>query len=312
MTPDRVDLTTSIAEVTLENPVLTASGCGGTGRELRPFLELSEIGGFVTATIRRDATPGHPVPRVVETPSGFLTATGLPGPGIDGFLARDLPWLLRHEVRPIVSIGATSLGEYAELARRVGQTPGVAALEMALGWPGADGTTPFSSDPVQAARAVSVVRRDTPRGLPVLVKLPGGPADLVALATAAAEAGADGLVVGEGPAGLVLDPTTLRPSLSGVTGGLSGPAVRPLALQAVHTVAAALPDLPIVGVGGIDTGEHALCFLAAGATAVQVGTAVLHDPTSPTRVVAELRAALAGHDLPKAADAIGLAHARQR
>ena len=160
MTPEQVDLTTAIADATFDNPVLTASGCGGTGRELLPFLALSDLGAFVTATIRRDAGPGHPAPRVVETASGLLSATGLPGPGIDGFLARDLPWLLQHEARPVVSIGATSLGEYAELARRVGQTPGVAALEMALRWPGPEGATPFSADPVQAARAVAA---GTPR-----------------------------------------------------------------------------------------------------------------------------------------------------
>jgi dihydroorotate dehydrogenase (NAD+) catalytic subunit len=305
---ERVDLTTSLAEASLDNPVMTASGCGGTGRELGPFVSLAELGAFVTPTVRRDASGGLPVPRVVESPAGLLSATGLPGPGIDGFLARDLPWLLQHEARPVVSMAGTSLGEYAELARRIGQTPGVAALEVALSWPGHDGTPPFSSDPVLAARAVSVVRRDAPRGLPVLVKLTIGAGDLLAMSSAVMDAGADGLVVGGSPAGLDLDPVTLRPRLSGITGGVSGPAVRPLALHAVWTVAAALPGVPVVACGGIESGQQALCFLAAGATAVQLGTAVLHDPTTPSRVVRELRHALADHGFATAAAAVGVAH----
>jgi dihydroorotate dehydrogenase (NAD+) catalytic subunit len=307
---DRVDLTTSVAEASFDNPVMTASGCGGTGRELRAFMSLSELGAFVTPTIRRDAGSGHPAPRVVESPAGLLSATGLPGPGIDGFLARDLPWLLQHEARPVVSMAGTSLGEYAELARRIGQTPGVAALEVVLSWPGHGGTPPFASDPVLAARAVSVVRRDAPRGLPVLVKLTLGSGDLPAMSAAVVDAGADGLVVGGSPAGLDLDPATLRPRLSGITGGLSGPAVRPMALHAVWTVAAALPDVPLLGCGGIETGEEALCFLAAGASAVQLGSATLHDPTSPSRVLRELRHALADHGFASAAEAVGVAHQR--
>jgi dihydroorotate dehydrogenase (NAD+) catalytic subunit len=249
---------------------------------------------------------------VVESPAGLLTATGLPGPGVDGFLARDLPWLLQQDARPVVSIGGTTLGEYAELARRVGQTPGVAALEMTLTWPGAGGVTPFSTDPVQAGRAVAVVRRDAPRGLPVLVKLPIGTGDLVALADAVVQAGADGLVVGSSPLGLDLDAVTLRPRLAGVTGGLSGPAVRPLALHAVWTVAAALPGVPLVGVGGIQTGGQALSFLAAGAHAVQLGTAVVHDPTAPIRIIGELRIALAEHGFLTAAAAVRVAHDETR
>lgn len=311
-TPGQVDLTTAIGDATLDNPVMTAAGCGGTGRELRPFLALTELGAFVTATVRRDPGPGHPMPRVVAAPSGLLSATGLPGAGIDGFLARDLPWLLQEEARPVVSVGATSLGEYAELARRVGQTPGVAAVEMALSWPGDGGSTPFASDPVELGRAVAVVRRETPRGLPVLVKLPVGAEDPVPLARAAVESGADGLVVGNSLPGLALDPVTLRPRLAGGAGGLSGPAIRPVALHAVFRVAAALPDVPIVGGGGIETGEHALSFLAAGASAVQLGTAVLHDPSTPARVVVELREVLAEHGFGSARNAVGAAHARQR
>ena len=301
------DLVTRVADATFDNPVLIASGCGGSGRELYQLGGLSGVGGLVTPTVRRDATPGRTAPRVLETPSGLLTATGLPGPGIDGFLARDLPWLLQHEVRPVVSIAGTSLGEYAELARRVGHTPGVAAVEMLLSWPGSGGPLSDGVDPVQAGRAVSVVRRDVPRGLPVLVKLSGAAGSgLVDVARAVVDAGADGLVVAGTPGGLALDPATLRPDLA--PGGLSGPAIRSVALAAVWQLAAELPEVPLVGGGGVGTGQDALELLAAGASAVQVGTAVLHDPVAAVRIVSELHAAMQRHELASVAQAVRAAH----
>jgi dihydroorotate dehydrogenase (NAD+) catalytic subunit len=300
------DLVTRVADATFDNPVLIASGCGGSGRELHRFGGLSGIGGFVTPTVRRDPTPGRDAPRVLETPSGLLTATGLPGPGIDAFLARDLPWLLQHDVRPIVSIAGVSLGEYAELARRVGHAPGVAAVEMLLTWTGSDTAATFGADPVQAARAVSVVRRDVPRGLPVLVKLAPGGGGLLDLARAVVEAGADGLVLAGAPAGLALDPATLRPSLA--DGGLSGPAIRAIALATVWEVAARLPDVPLIGGGGVSSGQEALEMIAAGASAVQAGTAVLHDPVAACAIVAELRAAMLGHGFARMSEALRAAH----
>ncbi len=312
ITPDRVDLTTSLADITLDNPVMTASGCGGTGRELAAYVDLAGLGAFVTGSVRRDPSPGEPAPRLVETPAGLLWATGLPGPGVDGFLARDLPWLLQRQARPVVSIAGTSLGEVAELSRRVGQAPGVAALELALSWPGTARPSTFATDPLQAHRAVAAVRRDAPRGLPVLVKLGLDLPDPVAHARAVCDAGADGLVVGGSPRGIALDPRTLRPALAGVTGALSGPAANAQALEAVWRVARELPDVTIVGVGGITDGAAALAMLAVGATAVQVGSAVLHDPTSPGRILGQLRAALAAHGFSRASDAVRVAHADER
>lgn len=167
LTAADVDLTTVLADAHLANPVMTASGCAAAGRELQQFFDVSQLGAVVTKSVMRDPRSGRPTPRMAETPSGMLNSIGLQGPGIDGFLARDLPWLLQHDARPIVSIAGTSLAEYAELARRVGNTPGVAAVEVNISCPNVeDRGTVFACDPFQAARVLAVVRRDTPRGCP--------------------------------------------------------------------------------------------------------------------------------------------------
>lgn len=307
--PADVDLTTVLADAHLDNPVMTASGCAAAGQELHQFFDVSELGAVVTKSVMRDPRSGRPTPRMAETPSGMLNSIGLQGPGITAFLARDLPWLLQHDARPIVSIAGSSLGEYAELARRVGNTPGVAALEVNISCPNVENRgLVFACDPFQAARAVAAVRRDTPRGVPVFAKLSPDVTSIVEVAEAVMEAGADGLVLINTLLGMHIDLTTLRPLLAGGTGGLSGPAIRPVAVRAVWQVAAALPGVPIIGVGGIRTGADALEFLLAGATAVQVGTVIFNDPSAPRRVINELRAELAVRGFAKASDAVGFAH----
>ncbi len=307
--PADVDLSTVLADAHLVNPVMTASGCAGAGRELQQFFDVRDLGAVVTKSIMRDPRSGRPTPRMAETPSGMLNSIGLQGPGIDSFLARDLPWLLQQDARPIVSIAGSSLAEYAELARRVGHTPGVAAIEVNISCPNVENRgLVFACDPVQAARVINVVRRDTPRGVPVLAKLSPDVTSIVEIAESVVEAGADGLVLINTLLGLRVDLDTMRPQLGGVTGGLSGPAIRPVAVRAVWQVAAALPGVPIVGVGGVRTGADALEFLAAGACAVQVGTAIFNDPSAPIRVVRELREELARRGIAKVGEAIGLAH----
>ncbi len=309
MAPDEVDLTTVLADARLTNPVMTASGCAAAGQELHQFFDVAELGAVVTKSIMRDPRAGRPTPRMVETPSGMLNSIGLQGPGIDSFLARDLPWLLRHDARPIVSIAGSTLGEYAELARRVGNTPGVAAVEVNISCPNVENRgLVFACDPQQAARVLSVVRRDTPRGVPVFAKLSPDVTSIVDIATAVVEAGADGVVLVNTLLGLHIDLETLRPELAGVTGGLSGPAVRPVAVRAVWQVAKALPTVPVIGVGGIRTGRDALEFMLAGASAVQVGTAIFNDPSAPLRVLRELRVELAARGFGKAVEAVGYSH----
>ncbi len=267
----------------LRGPVMIASGCGGTGRELVPFLDLSSIGGFVTRSITRDPRPGGPAPRIVETPSGFVNAVGLQNPGLDGFLATELPWLVRNGVTVFVSIVASTLGEYTELTRRLSRAPGVAGLELNLSVPDAAGLGLFDvREPVHAASVVGAVRRDLPRDQLLLAKLGPDQRRLVETARSAAEAGADAVVL-----------TNALPARmpDGRPGGLTGPAILPVALRCVADVHAALADLPIIGAGGISSLADARAHLAAGAIAVQLGTGLLHDPTCAARIAAALASA---------------------
>ena len=299
-----VDLTTRLGELTLAAPVMVASGCGATGRELDPFLDVSALGAFVTPSVTLDARAGGAPPRAVETPGGLLADTGLQGLGVQGFLASELPWLAQRRARTVVSIAGETLGEYAELARRVGNAPGVAAVEVNLGWP-EDG--PASRDSFRATKIIAAVRRDMPRGVPVLGKIAPAIHGVVDVARAVVKAGADAVVIGHGVPGMALDPLTLRPALGSRAGMLGGPAVHAVTLRCVWEVHAALSDVPLVGCGGVRTGLDALTLLAAGASAVQVGSAVLHDPSAPARIVAELRDELVRRGIPAAAAVTGCA-----
>jgi dihydroorotate dehydrogenase (NAD+) catalytic subunit len=304
-----VDLTTRLADATLPNPVMTASGCAAAGRELGQFFDVAELGAVVTKSIMLDPRSGRPTPRMAETPSGMLNSIGLQGPGIDGFLARDLPWLAQQKARAVVSIAGSTLGEYSELARRVGNSPSVSAVEVNISCPNVENRgLVFACDPHQAAKVISVVRRETPRGIPVLAKLSPDVTSIVDVARSVVDVGADGLVMINTLLGLTIDPDTLRPLLGGVTGGLSGPAIRPVAVRCVWQVHQAMPDVPIVGVGGIRTGYDALEFMLAGASAVQVGTVIFNDPSAPVRILGELRDELEERRFERAADAVGYAH----
>lgn len=300
---------TDLAGLSLVTPVISAAGCGGSGRELEPYVDLARLGAFTTRTLTLDRQPGHPAPRLVPTAGGVLCDSGGHNPGLQGFLATELPWLAQRGVRTIVSIAGRTLADYAELARTAGSAPGIAAVEVELSGRYAGGPA-FDLDPFAAGKAVHVVRRDTPRGVPVLVKLTPG-SHLAAVARQVVHEGADALVIGHGLPGLVFDPATGRPALSGDHGSLSGPAMLPLAVRAVADVHDALPGTPVVGAGGVRSGADAFQLLLAGASAVAVGTALLADPASPGRIADELAALLARHDLTSPAGIVGrgLAHA---
>jgi len=272
---------TDLAGLGLASPVLVASGCGGTGRELAASGPLADLGGFVTRTLTLNARLGGPQPRILETPSGLVHAVGLQNPGLEGFLATELPWLAQQGTRIVVSIAGSSLGEYAELARRLGGSPGVSAIEVNLSSPDAPTTGVFDvREPFHAASVIAAVHRDLPRGVPVLAKLRADVVRVVESARTVLDAGAAAVVVGNALPAAMPD---------GRQAGLSGPAILPVALRCVADLRAELPDAEVVGVGGITTAEDARSFLAAGATAVQIGTALLHDPTTAARVAAELR-----------------------
>lgn len=304
-----VDLGVDLAGLRLPNPVMTASGCAAAGRELDQFFDVSRLGAVVTKSIMRLPRSGRPTPRMVETPSGMLNSIGLQGPGIDAFLARDLPWLVQAGARAIVSIAAESVEEFAELARRVGTSPGVAAVEVNISCPNVENRgLVFACDPDDSGRVVAQVRADVPAGIPVLAKLTPDVTDIADVAAATVEAGADAVTVINTVLGMAIDPDTLRPELGGVTGGLSGPAVRPIAVRAVWQVHRAMPQVPIVGVGGVRTGWDVLELVLAGASAVQVGTVTFHDPSAPMRVVAELDAEMTRRGMTSVAKATGAAH----
>jgi dihydroorotate dehydrogenase (NAD+) catalytic subunit len=304
-----VDMSTSLATVAIPSPVLTASGCGALGRELEPFLDLTTLGAVVTKSVQLHPRSGRPTPRMAETPSGMLNSIGLQGPGIDGLLAEDLPWLAERGARVLVSIAGTRVEHFAELAERLRGVPGVLGLEVNISCPNVESRGEvFACDPVAASEVVRAVRAAADPAQPVYAKLSPDVTDIVGVAAAVTDAGADGLSMINTLMGLVIDTDTLRPVLGGVTGGLSGPAIRPVALRCVWQVHQALPDVPILGMGGIRSGLDALQFLLAGASAVSVGTAVFNDPSAPARIHAELAAALAERGLGSVREAVGYAH----
>ena len=305
--PD-VDMTTVLGSLTVPDPVFTASGCAAAGRELAPFNDLAAIGGVVTKSIQLAPRSGRPTPRMAETPSGMLNSIGLQGPGIETFLERDLRWLADEGVRAAVSIAGSSVDDYGKLATKLRGQPG-SLIEANISCPNVeDRGQVFACDPLAAASVVQAVRRNAPSQVPVFAKLSPDVTDIVAIARACIDAGADGLSLINTSLGIVIDTATMRPTLAGVTGGLSGPAIRPMALRCVWQVHAALPDVPLMGIGGIRTGLDAFEFLLAGASAVQVGTVIFNDPSAPTRISRELRGVLAARGIERLADVIGAAH----
>jgi dihydroorotate dehydrogenase (NAD+) catalytic subunit len=304
-----VDMRTTLGDVPMPSPVLTASGCSAFGRELDPFFDITSIGAVVTKSVQLRPRSGRPTPRMAETPSGMLNSIGLQGPGIDGLLADELPWLAERGARALVSIAGTSVEDFAELAVRLRGVTGVLGIEVNISCPNVESRGEvFACDPVAAAEVVAAVREVADPDHPVYAKLSPDVTDIVSVARACASAGADGLSMINTLLGLVIDPDTMRPVLGGVTGGLSGPAIRPVALRCVWQVHQALPAMPILGMGGIRTGLDALQFVLAGASAVSVGTAVFNDPAAPARVAEELAAALGERGFDRLVDAVGHAH----
>ena len=303
------DLRTRIGHLDLPSPILTASGCAGAGRELAQFTDVARLGAVITKSVTLEPRAGNPAPRLTETPSGMLSSSGLQGPGIDGFLQRDLPWLLSRGARAFVSVAGHSAREYGELASRLSDAAGVTAIEVNLGCPDASAAgRPFAHDPAAAGQVVAAVRGSARYDIPVFAKLSPEVTDIVAVAGACVSAGADGLSMINTLLGMAIDAQTLRPVLAGTTGGLSGPAIRPVAVRCVWQVHEAFPDVPIIGMGGVRTGWDALELILAGAAMVSVGTSIFHDPSACARILRELEEELASRGVERLADVIGLAH----
>ncbi len=314
-----VDLSVDLAGRVLPNPLMTASGCAANGRELHRFIDVAELGAFVTKSVKSEPASGRGTPRMAETPSGMLNSIGLQGPGVAAFVEHDLAWLRSVGARVLVSVAGSTAGEFADVIRVLRESDAwdcVVGIEVNISCPNvANRGLVFACDPSASRDVVDRVRAETPAGTPVLAKLSPDVTDVVGIAEACVEAGAHGLTMINTLLGMSIDTELLRPRLAGVTGGLSGPAVRPVAVRAVWEVTAAMrrgriPTVPVVGVGGVRTGADALELVAAGASAVQVGTATFNDPTAPLRVRDELAELLAEHGLGSVSDAVGVAHER--
>ena len=304
-----VDMRARLGQVDLPNPVLVAAGCAGAGRELAQFIDVARVGAVVSKSIMTEPWTGNPAPRLAETPSGLLNSVGLQGPGIDAFLQRDLPWLLSRGTRVVVSIAGQTVREYGLLASRLADAAGVSAVEINLSCPNAeDAGHQFALDPGTAGAVVAAARGSLRYDIPVFAKLSPDVTDIVAVAAACVASGADGLSLINALLGMAIDPGTMRPALAAAYGGLSGPAIRPVAVRCVWQVSEAFPDVPIIGTGGVRTGRDALEFVLAGAWLVGVGTALVHDPSACSRVARELEEELAAIGADRVADVIGRAH----
>lgn len=314
-----VDLSVTLSGRTLPNPVMTASGCAANGRELHRFFDVSQLGAFVTKTVMMDPRSGRGTPRMAETASGMLNSIGLQGPGIHAFVEQDLPWLKSVGARVLVSIAGNTAGEFADVAKVLADSDAfdcVVGVEVNISCPNvANRGLVFACDPLSSAKVVALVREQLPRDVPMFAKLTPDVTDIVTIADAAVKAGATGLTMINTLLGMVIDTDRLRPHLGGITGGLSGPSIRPVAVRALWQVTAAMRDgrfqtVPLVGVGGVRSGRDALELIAAGASAVQVGTATFNDPTAPQRVLTELEALAESHGVARLTELVGVAHDR--
>lgn len=297
-------LRTEIAGIELKNPVMAASGTFGFGREYAEYVNLNEIGAIVTKGTSIEPWPGNPPDRIAETPAGMLNAIGLQNDGVESFIKEKLPWLGQFETKTIVNVVGKTVDEYAEVARRLSDVDGIAALEINISCPNVkEGGIAFGTNPIQLTKVVSAVRSAT--RLPVIPKLSPNVTDIVVMAKAAVEAGADALSLINTITGVSIDANTRRFRLANITGGLSGPAIKPIALRMVWQVAQEV-DIPIIGIGGIMNAEDAIEFLLAGADAIQVGTANFVNPYVTVEIIAGIDKYLAENGFGNVNEIVGI------
>lgn len=282
-----VDLGVRIGSLDLPYPTLMGSGCYGSGEEFAPFVDLSQIGGVVLKSVTRAPRLGNQTPRLVQTPAGMLNAIGLQNPGIDWYLEHEVHKFASRPCKVIGSVAGFSVDDYAYVAQKLAARREIDALEINISCPNvaSEGET-FACDPRLTATVVRAVRKATEKT--IIVKLSPNVTDIAAIAAEAESAGADALAVINTVRGMAIDVHTWKPRLGNVTGGLSGPAIRPIAVLAVYEVARAV-KIPIIGQGGIETVTDALEFFLAGASAISIGTANFTDPRIPLRITSELR-----------------------
>jgi len=304
-----VDMSTTLGNAWFPAPIFTASGCASSGKELAQFFPLNQIGAVVTKSVMSKPRHGRPTPRMAETPSGMLNSIGLQGPGIDLFLANDVPWLLEQKARVIVSIAGETVEEYSTLARKLRSVSGISAVEVNISCPNVENRgLVFACDPDASRRVIDGVRKTIGGDLPIIAKLSPDVTDLPAIARGVVDAGADGLALINTVLGMVINIDSMKPHLGGKTGGLSGPAIKPVAVRAIYQVHAALPKIPILGMGGVSSGRDALELILAGASGVSVGTASFGNPSAPIQIQRELAELLAARGFATMQQAIGYAH----
>jgi dihydroorotate dehydrogenase (NAD+) catalytic subunit len=290
--------------VVFPTPVLAASGCFNSGREMADVVEIRRIGGIVTKSVTLHPTKGLPVPRMAETPSGMLNAIGLQNPGVEGFLAKEAPFIEEAGVPIVLSVAGKSVEEFAQVTMRLRNLRGVVAVEANISCPNVERRNQvFACHPHDAAEVIGTMTRMTT--LPVFAKLTADVTNIVEVAEACIRAGAHGLSLINTLLGMAIDTETFQPKLGAVTGGLSGPAIHPVAVRCVYQVANALPDVPIIGIGGVRTAGDAIELLLAGAWAVEIGTANFFDPGVTVDVAEDIRQFLARKGLSSPADIRG-------
>ncbi len=297
------DLNVTLGDIKLQNPVLTASGTFGYAQEFEGLLDLNRLGGIIVKGLALQPTKGNPPPRIVETPCGMLNAIGLENVGIDAFTDQKLPFLKTLSPPIFANIYGTCIEDYAELAARLEVLEGIAGVEVNISCPNVKaGGIAFGADPHAAHRVVESVREKTTKHL--MVKLSPNVTDITLIAQAAEQAGADSLSLINTVTGMAIDLETRRPKIANITGGLSGPAIKPIALRMVWQVVQAT-NIPVVGIGGIISAEDALEFLIAGASAVQIGTANFINPQVTTDIIDGLEMFLAQRKIARVVDIIG-------
>jgi dihydroorotate dehydrogenase (NAD+) catalytic subunit len=292
----------NLGRLRLQNPIVVASGTFGYAREMAGTLDLSRLGGVIPKTVTCKPRAGNAPPRTVETPSGMLNAIGLDNDGIDHFITHHLPYLRTLPTAIIANIAGENEPDFLEMAEKIGREPGLAGLELNLSCPNVAGGLDFATDPALTRRIVAGARKVCP--LPLIAKLTPNVTNVVPIAQAAADGGADAVSLINTFIGMAIDWRRCRPILGNVTGGLSGPAIKPLALRLVWHVARSV-KIPVIGVGGIANIDDVMEFLVAGASAVQIGTANFFDPTVSVRLVEQLPAALAELKAGRVQDVVG-------
>ncbi len=298
------DISVSIGSLRMPNPVMVASGTFSYGEEYSKFINLNSLGAIVVKSVTITPRKGNPGPRTAETPSGMLNSIGLQNVGVEGFLARKLPFLRKFKVPVVVNIAGNTIEEYVQIAQRLSQAEGIAALELNLSCPNVkEGGLILGVDPKAICAIVQGVKKVSP--WPVLTKLTPNVTDIVQIARAAVEGGSDGLCMINTLVGMSIDLRNRKPKIASIVGGLSGPAIRPIAVRMVWQVHKAFPHVPIVGMGGVEDAESALEFILAGASAVAIGTANFYNVHAVQQTVQGIQAYMKANKITRLADVVG-------